>query len=164
MTKNILVFIDHFKGAAQLASWEALGVSRTLAGEEGKVSALILGHGVESLAEAAFQYGADEVYLADAPALEDYRPDPWADVAVQVARDTTPDVMVFPTTTRAREVAGMAAVDLAGAARGTRALLHRKPLVAGDQRDLLLRRQGPAQLDRITDLEHAVRANNFFFT
>ena len=112
MTKNILVFIDHFKGAAQLASWEALGVGRTLAGEGGKVSALILGHGVESLAEAAFQYGADEVYLADAPALEDYRPEPWADVTSQVARDIAPDVMVFPTTTRAREVAGMAAVDL----------------------------------------------------
>ena len=112
MTKKILVFIDQFKGKAQLASWEALGVGRSLAGEGGKVSALILGHEVESLAEAAFQYGADEVLLADAPALEDYRPEPWADITSQVARDTAPDVMLFPTTTRAREMAGIAAVDL----------------------------------------------------
>lgn len=117
MTKNILVFIDNFKGEVQLSSWEALGVGRSLAGGGGKVSALILGHEVEDLAEAAFQYGADEVFLADAPALGDYRPEPWADVTVQVARDAAAagnavDVMLFPTTTRGREIAGMAAVDL----------------------------------------------------
>ncbi|RLD05771.1 MAG: electron transfer flavoprotein subunit alpha/FixB family protein [Chloroflexota bacterium] len=112
MNKNILVFIDHFKGEAQAASWEAIAVGKTLVEGEGKVSALVLGHGVASLANTAFQYGADEVLLAESPTLEDYRPEPWADVIAQVAREHAPDVMIFPTTTRAKELAGMAAVDL----------------------------------------------------
>ena len=112
MTKNTLVFIDHFKGEVQVASWEALGMGRTLAEGGGKVSALILGHDVADLAQKAFQYGADEVFLADDAALVDYRPEPWADVIAQVARDTSPDVILFPTTTRGREMAGMASIDL----------------------------------------------------
>lgn len=113
INKKILVFVDHFKGEVQTASWEAIAVGKTLAKDEGKVVALLLGHEVTTLAEDAFQYGADEVFLAESPALEDYRPEPWADVVTQVAREQTPDVMLFPTTTRAKELAGMAAVDLA---------------------------------------------------
>ncbi|MBS1249693.1 MAG: Caffeyl-CoA reductase-Etf complex subunit CarE [Chloroflexi bacterium] len=112
MTKNILVYIDNFKGEVQQASWEALGVGQTLAEGGGKVSALVLGHEVDDVAQAAFQYGADEVFVADDPALADYRPEPWGDVTAQVARDAAPDVILFPTTTRGRELAGMASVDL----------------------------------------------------
>lgn len=112
MNKNILVFIDHFKGEVQAASWEAIAVGKTLVEGEGKVSALVLGHEVGNLADAAFQYGADEVFLAESPILEDYRPEPWADVVAQIAREHAADVMLFPTTTRAKELAGMAAVDL----------------------------------------------------
>jgi electron transfer flavoprotein alpha subunit len=51
------VYIDHFQGAALPASWEAIGLGKTL----GPVTALVFGSGVEALAKTAFEYGADEV-------------------------------------------------------------------------------------------------------
>ena len=102
------VYIDHFKGEPLPASWEAVGVGKTL----GDVSALVFGSGVEEVANAAFEYGADEVLLADDPALEDFRVEAYASTLSKVAADQSPDLILFPTTTRGRELAGMAAIDL----------------------------------------------------
>jgi electron transfer flavoprotein alpha subunit len=111
MTGKILVYIDHFKGQALPASWEALGVGRRLAGQRGgTVSALVLGAGIDALAAEALTYGADRVLAADNPALADYRAEPYADVIAAQAADA--DVILFPTTTRGRELSGLAAIDL----------------------------------------------------
>jgi electron transfer flavoprotein alpha subunit len=72
----------------------------------------VLGHQVEQLAEEAGQYGADEVLLADDPILADYRPEPYTSVIAPLAGESGPEVILFPTTTRGRELAGMAAIDL----------------------------------------------------
>ena len=105
---NTFVYIDHFKGAALPASWEAIGVGKTL----GTVKALVFGQGVEALAKTAFEYGADEVLLADDPALADYRAEAFATTLGKLAADGAPDLLLFPTTTRGRELAAMAAIDL----------------------------------------------------
>ena len=63
------VYIDHFKGEAQPASWEALGLAKSF----GAATALVFGSGVDDVAKATFEYGADEVLLADDLALLDYR-------------------------------------------------------------------------------------------
>jgi len=102
------VYIDHFKGEAVSASWEALGVGKTF----GPVSALVFGSGVEALAQAAFEFGADEVLLADDPALADFRAEPYASTLSALASASTPDLILLPTTFRAREMAGMSAIDL----------------------------------------------------
>jgi electron transfer flavoprotein alpha subunit len=105
---NTFVFVDHFKGNALPASWEAVGVGKTL----GNVTALIFGSSVESLAKTAFEFGADEVLLADDPALADYRAEAFAATLSKLAAEKTPDLLLFPTTTRGRELAGMVAIDL----------------------------------------------------
>jgi electron transfer flavoprotein alpha subunit len=105
---NTFVFIDHFKGTALPASWEAVGVGKTL----GNVIALIFGSGVEALGKTAFEFGADEVLLADDPALADYRAEAFAATLTKLAGERTPDLLLFPTTTRGRELAGMVAIDL----------------------------------------------------
>ncbi len=113
---NTFVYIDHFKGNALPASWEALGVAKTL----GAVTALIFGQGLEELAKAAFEYGADEVLLADDAALDDYRAEAFASTLSKLAAERTPssglgagpDLILFPTTTRGREIAAMVAMDL----------------------------------------------------
>jgi electron transfer flavoprotein alpha subunit len=102
------VYIDHFKGEVQPASWEAIGVGKTF----GDVTALVFGSGVEAVANAAFEYGADEVLLADDPALEDFRAETYASTLSKLASEGSPDLILFPTTTRGRELAGMAAIDL----------------------------------------------------
>jgi len=113
MTKKILTYIDHFHGKVQSSSWEALGLAAKIAADSGgEAAALILGEGVNDLAEQSFHYGADQVFLADHAILKDFRPEPLAELIAAAAGDYQPDVMIFPTTTRGRTLAGMAAVDL----------------------------------------------------
>ena len=68
------VYIDHFKGEVQPASWEALGVAKGF----GPTTAVIFGSGLDTLVKAAFEFGADEVFIADDPALLDYRAEAYA--------------------------------------------------------------------------------------
>jgi electron transfer flavoprotein alpha subunit len=113
MSNKIWVFIDQFKGEALLTSWEALGAAKSLAEALGTgVTALVLGHQVEKLAELAGQYGADDVLLADDPLLADYRPEPFTSTLAGLAEEAQPDAILFPTTSRGRELAGMLAIDL----------------------------------------------------
>jgi electron transfer flavoprotein alpha subunit len=56
--------------------------------------------------------GADEVLLADDSIFQDFRADPYTTTISQLAKEGSPVVMLFPTTTRGRELAGMAAIDL----------------------------------------------------
>ena len=113
MSDNVWVYIDHFKGQALPASWEAIGAAHGLAEQLGTgVTALVLGHQVEQLAEEASQYGVGEVLLADAPILSDYRPEPFTSLIARLAGESRPEVIIFPTTTRGRELAGMVAIDL----------------------------------------------------
>ena len=103
------VYIDHFKGEALAASWEAIGAAKALGSD---VSAVILGAGVEALANTAFEYGADEVLLGDNAALEDFRVENYATALSALASDVDLGLLLFPTTSRGRELAGMTAIDL----------------------------------------------------
>jgi electron transfer flavoprotein alpha subunit len=109
MSSKIWVYIDQFKGHALPSSWEAIGAAKALGGG---VTALVFGQGVEAIANEAFQYGADEVLLADDATLADYRAEPYATLLAKLAGEHQPDSVLFPTTTRGREVAAMAAMDL----------------------------------------------------
>lgn len=113
MAAKVLVYIDNFNGSATASSWEALGAGRQAAQAlGGGVTAVILGQGVEPLAKEAFEHGADEVILADAPGLKDYRPETYATLLAQAVKNASPDVLVMPTSGRTRELGGMTAVDL----------------------------------------------------
>lgn len=103
-----LVYIDHFKGEIQPASWEALGLAKSL----GTASAVVFGSGVGAITKAAFEYGADEVLAADDAALADFRVEPYASTLSALASAQSPDLILFPTTARTRELAAMTAIDL----------------------------------------------------
>ncbi len=113
MSHKIWVYVDQFKGQALPTSWETLGAGKLLAGKIGSgVTALVFGAGVEKIAQEAFQYGADEVLLADDATLDDYRAEPYATLLSKLAGEGAPEAILFPTTTRGREVAAMSAIDL----------------------------------------------------
>jgi electron transfer flavoprotein alpha subunit len=110
---KIWVYIDQFKGQALPASWEGIGAAKILSEQlGGGVTALVFGKGVEAIAAEAFHYGADEVLLADDATLDDYRSEPFTALLAKLAHDASPEVILFPTTTRGRELAAMAAIDL----------------------------------------------------
>ncbi len=103
-----LVYIDHFKGEVQPASWEAIGLAK----KYGTAVALVFGADTDEITKAAFEYGADEVIVVDDAALTDYRAEPYASTLSALASSSTPDLILFPTTARTRELAAMSAVDL----------------------------------------------------
>ena len=113
MADKVWVYIDQFKGEAYPASWEAVGAGQTLAGQlGGSVTAVVAGSDVRAVAEQAAQYGVTEVLLADDPTLADYRPEPFATLLSQLVKERGPEVVLFPTTSRGRELAAMTAMDL----------------------------------------------------
>ena len=109
--QQVFVYIDHFKGSALPTSWEIVGAGRTLADQlGGSVTAMVVGHHVESLAQQAIQYGADDAILADDAVFADYRAEPYATAVSKSAAGAA--IILFPTTTRGREIAGLSAMDL----------------------------------------------------
>lgn len=102
------VYIDHFKGEVQPASWEALGLAKSF----GSAIALVFGSNVDAVAKVALEYGADEVLVADDSSLTDYRAETYASTLSALASSFNPNLILFPTTARTREMAAMSAVDL----------------------------------------------------
>jgi len=103
------VYIDHFNGQPAPASWEALGLAKTF----GEASAIVFGQNVEALAKTALEYGADSVFLADDPSLAVFSPEAFASSLAALVSDSPPALILFPTTSRTRELAAMLAIDLA---------------------------------------------------
>ena len=68
-----------------------------------------------AVAKAAFEFGADAVLVAEDAALADYRAEPYASTLSALVSSAAPDVVLFPTTSRTRE---LAAVSQARAALG----------------------------------------------
>jgi electron transfer flavoprotein alpha subunit len=64
------------------------------------------------VATEAYHYGADEVFYSDDATLADFRPEPYASLLSKLVKGAAPDVLLFPTTTRGRELAAMCAMDL----------------------------------------------------
>ena len=112
-TKSVWVYVDHFKGEAVPASWEAVGLGRSLAGQlGGSVVAILIGSQLDPVAKQAFSYGADELLMSDDPSLADFRPEAYAAILSKLAGEATPRAILFSATSRGRELAAMAAVDL----------------------------------------------------
>ncbi len=71
---SILVYIAHHQGQAKPISWEIMGQARALADKLGvPVMGCVIGHHVADVARDAVTYGADKVWLVDAPAFEPFR-------------------------------------------------------------------------------------------
>ncbi len=113
MGNKIWAFIDQFKGQALPSAWETIGAANHLAEKlGGGVTALVFGQSVDGIAAQAFHYGASEVLVADDTVLADFRVEAYATCLAKLAAQYAPEVIIFPTSTRGRELAAVAAIDL----------------------------------------------------
>ena len=113
MTDKVWVYIDQNNGEAIPASWEVMGAARELAAQlGGGVTAVVAGSGVQAVAELAAQYGANLVYMCEDSTLDEFRAEPYASLLSGLAQQHGPEVILFPTSSRGRELAAMVAVDL----------------------------------------------------
>jgi electron transfer flavoprotein alpha subunit len=113
MTNKIWVYIDQFKGEAIPASWETIGAAQYLTEQYGGgVTAVVAGSQVQEIAKQAIQYGAEEVFYSEDSTFDEFRAEPYASLLSGLAKEHGPEVILFPTTSRGRELAAMVAVDL----------------------------------------------------
>jgi electron transfer flavoprotein alpha subunit len=111
--RGVMIVVEQRRGVAKAVSWQLMGEGRKLADKlETKLMALVLGHNVEHLAREAGYYGADEVYLCDAPELAVYRTRPYSRVCLKVIRDVKPEIVLFGATGTGRDLAGAIATHL----------------------------------------------------
>ena len=102
----VWVFVEQEKGCIAAASLELLSKARELAEElDGRVCALLFGHGIPDLAERVIHHGADLVLLADHPELALYRTLPYARVAIDLVREREPYIFLLGATPIGRDLA-----------------------------------------------------------
>jgi len=121
-TRRFWVFIEQEEGEVHPVSWELMGVACELAGQvkdealaagdDVSVEGVLLGSGVEALAQEAFRFGADRVYLLDSPELKYYRNRPYYLNITSLAEKYTPEVFLIGATTLGRDLAGSVATSL----------------------------------------------------
>jgi electron transfer flavoprotein alpha subunit len=103
----ILVYVEDHEGEPAKGS---LGVLAKAAQLGDDVVAVLLGSGVEGLAEAVGRHGATRVFVADDPALEAPLPQPRVDVLAQLVEGEGFDTVLFGGSVLAADIAaGLAA-------------------------------------------------------
>jgi electron transfer flavoprotein alpha subunit len=122
MTRRFWVFIEQEDGKVHPVAWELLGVARRLAaevkdelaksGDTAVVEGILVGQDVEGLAQEAIQYGADRVYLVDAPPFKHYLTKPYTSALVLLVKKYSPEVFLVGASTLGRDLAGAVATSL----------------------------------------------------
>ncbi len=132
--KGIWVFIEQEQGCVAEVSWELLSAARNLAGKRGnsRVTAVLLGSNVASLAEDCLSYGADRVLLADHSSLEKYLTLPYTRVVSDIIRREKPEIFLLPATSIGADLAARVA-----ARTNTGLSAHCTRLEIGDQGELM---------------------------
>ena len=111
--RGVWVWVEQFQGEAGSISWEMAGQGRKLADQLGTtLTACVLGHNVEHIAQEAIAYGADRVFLVDDPTLAVYRTDPYARCLVELVRKYKPEIFLLGASSRGRDLAGAVATQL----------------------------------------------------
>jgi electron transfer flavoprotein alpha subunit len=111
--RGVWVFVEQTEGEAAKVSWELLGRGRELADNLGvSLSAVVLGEGVEHLCLESFEYGADQVYLVDAPVFRHYRTESYLKAVHQLVEKYRPEIILMGATGLGRDLAGAVATQV----------------------------------------------------
>jgi electron transfer flavoprotein alpha subunit len=106
MSNGILVFLEHKSGTLNKTSLEAIAAGQKLGGETGQsITAVVLGSGVQSLAQDMSGYEVAKVIYVDHPHLADYTPDAYASAMEHVVRAVDPQYVVMSHTYLVRDFA-----------------------------------------------------------
>jgi electron transfer flavoprotein alpha subunit len=110
---GVWAWVEHRDGAIKAISQEVLGAGRNVADALGEpLTALVFGEGVSTLAQEAFNLGADAVIGADDPSLADIRVEAYGPLAAELVRQRDPSVFLAGATTRGRDLAAWVAAEL----------------------------------------------------
>ncbi|HPQ43251.1 MAG TPA: electron transfer flavoprotein subunit alpha/FixB family protein [Syntrophales bacterium] len=105
-SRDVWVFAEQRNGELHDVSLELLGKARELADATGSnVAAVLMGCNILDLAQVLVNYGADTVFVADHPKLEQYRLLPYTHVIESLIREHNPDIVLMGATAMGVELA-----------------------------------------------------------
>jgi electron transfer flavoprotein alpha subunit len=104
---EVLVVVDAADGAVKKVSLELLTIAREL----GTPAAVVFGS-ARPLTGKLSEFGAEKVYEADSPDVEEFLVAPKATVLASLVRSVQPDAVLLPATQEGKEIAGRLAVKL----------------------------------------------------
>jgi electron transfer flavoprotein alpha subunit len=104
----VLVELNPAGGGVRKTTLEALTAARTL----GEPSAVVLGApgAAAAVKDTLAEYGAQKVYVAESPDIDDYLVAPKAEVLAQLVSSASPAAVVIPSSPEGKEVAARLAV------------------------------------------------------
>ncbi|HEY9377337.1 MAG TPA: electron transfer flavoprotein subunit alpha/FixB family protein, partial [Jiangellaceae bacterium] len=105
---EVLVLVDHVDGTVRKTTLELLTIARRI----GEPSAVFVGAGYDAAKDMLAEYGAQKVYVADAPELDQYLVAPTAEALAQVAAAATPTAVLIASGPDGKEIAARLAVKL----------------------------------------------------
>ncbi|MEJ5358906.1 MAG: electron transfer flavoprotein subunit alpha/FixB family protein [Desulfobacterales bacterium] len=113
MADGIVAVTEQREGKFRKVSYEVVSEGRRLADARGaKLTAVVMGSGVQGLASELAAYGADRVLVLDDPALADFRVEAYTEALAQALAADPPAVILFGATVQGKDLAARYAARL----------------------------------------------------
>ncbi len=111
--KGIWVFVEQKKSKVQSVSFELLGKAQELAEKlDCKVSAVLIGHKLETELDELIWQGADNIYLVQAPELENFQDEPYTNILVKLIQKHKPEILLCGATAIGRSLISRVAIKI----------------------------------------------------
>ncbi|MCH4888499.1 electron transfer flavoprotein subunit alpha/FixB family protein [Acidaminobacter sp. JC074] len=102
---GVTVFCEQRESEISKVSFELIGKGRDIADEIGvKVTAVVLGHGIDAKCDKLIHFGADEVIYVDDKALELYTTEAYTQALTAVLEETKPEIVLIGATSIGRDL------------------------------------------------------------
>lgn len=113
MIKNIWTYVETDENGITDISLQVLSKGRELADLTGsELSGVVLGSEIKLIADEVIAFGADRVCLAEHENLKEYVTTPYKKVLLDLVRNNTPEIFLFPGSTQGNDLASALASDL----------------------------------------------------
>ena len=105
MAQGVMIFAEIADGELTSIAKEMLGVGRKLADALGEpLLAAMPGSGVQEAAQEAIHHGADTVYTAESPALEQYQTASYTTAMAQIVEQAAPSILLLGLSDNGRDL------------------------------------------------------------
>ena len=113
MAQGVFAITEQRGGELRKVSFEVVSEGRRVADGLGtELTAVVLGAGIEGLAEELKKYGADKIWVADDPALADYTTDAYTNILSGLIQSADPQVIILGASAQGKDLAGRLAARL----------------------------------------------------
>ena len=113
MAQGVFAITEQRDGELRKVSFEAVSEGRRVADGLGTdLTAVVLGTGIEGLAEELKKYGPDKIWVADDAALADYTTDAYTNILSGLIQSADPAVIIIGASAQGKDLAGRLAARL----------------------------------------------------